>query len=86
VLSAPALEELARLPRRSITLVYDRQGKPFGTTGAVQSRMRDLMTHKAVQEVIADLIARETVREGTTFVLHRLRKNACCYLLELGLR
>lgn len=79
------LEELAALPRRSVTLLYDRFGKPFGTTGAVQSRMRDLMAMPEVQEVIADLIAREAIREGTTFVFHGLRKNACCYLLELGL-
>jgi Phage integrase family. len=78
-------EELARLPRRSVTLVYDRQGKPFGTTGAVQSRIRALMAHEAVQEVIADMVARETVKPDTDFVLHGLRKNACCYLLELGL-
>lgn len=79
------IDELARLPRKSVTLLYDRWGKPFGTTGAVQSRMRDLMTMPAVQEMIADLTARESIREGTTFVFHGLRKNACCYLLELGL-
>jgi hypothetical protein len=79
------IAELARLPRQSVTLLYDRYGKPFGTTGAVQSRMRDLMATKAVVEVIADLVARESIAEGTTFVFHGLRKNACCYLLELGL-
>jgi integrase len=79
------IEELARLPRRSVTLLYDRHGKPFGTTGAVQSRMRDLMAMPPVQEVIADLVARETISGGQAFVFHGLRKNACCYLLELGL-
>lgn len=79
------LDELAKLPRRAVTLLYDRYGTPFGTTGAVQSRMRDLMAHEAVQQVIADLVARETVSEGTSFVFHGLRKNACCYLLELGM-
>lgn len=78
------IAELARLPRRSTTLLYDRFGRPFGTTGAVQSRMRDLMAMAEVQEVMADLIARETVAEGQTFVFHGLRKNACCYLLETG--
>lgn len=79
------IEELAKLPRRSVTLMYDRSGKPFGTTGAVQSRMRDLMAMAEVQEVITDMVARETIAEGTSFVFHGLRKNACCYLLELGL-
>lgn len=79
------IEELAKLPRNAVTLVYDRSGKPFGTTGAVQSRIRDLMAMEPVQQVIADLVARELVEEGTAFVFHGLRKNACCYLLELGL-
>ena len=43
------------------------------------------MTHKQVQQVIADMVARETIREGTGFVFQSLRKNACCYLLETGL-
>jgi hypothetical protein len=38
-----------------------------------------------VQEVIADLGARETIADGQTFVFHGRPKNACCYLLELGL-
>lgn len=79
------LEELAKLPRQAVTLLYDRWGKPFGTTGAVQSRLRDLMAMEPVQQVIADLVARELIAESTTFVFHGLRKNACCYLLELGL-
>lgn len=77
-------DELARLPRKSVTLAYDRSGKPFGTTGAVQSRIRDLMAQPEVEAVVEDLIARESVPPGTTFVFHGLRKNACCYLLEMG--
>jgi hypothetical protein len=38
-----------------------------------------------VQEVIADLVARDTIADGQTFVFHGLRKNICCYLLDLGL-
>lgn len=79
------IEELARLPRRSVTLLYERSGAPFRTTGAIQARIRDLMATPAVADTIADLIARGTVEEGTTFSFHGLRKNACCYLLELGL-
>lgn len=76
--------ELDRLPRKSVTLMYDRIGTPFGTTGAVQSRMRDLMAKEEVQGVIADLVAREKADPNRPFVFHGLRKNACCYLLETG--
>lgn len=38
-----------------------------------------------VQQVIADLVARDVVADGTALTFHRLRKNACCYLLECGL-
>jgi hypothetical protein len=63
------LAEIAKVPRRSVTILYDRSGKPFGTTGTLQSRIRDLM--------------KEIGEEGYSF--HGLRKNACCYLAELGL-
>ena len=79
------LEELARLPRRSVALLYERTGAPFRTTGALQERIRALMAKPAVQEVIADLVAREMIAEDSTFSFHGLRKNACCYQLELGL-
>ncbi len=78
------IEELAKLPRRSVTLLYERTGAPFKTTAAVQERLRALMDKPAVQEVIADLVARESIVEGSTFTFHGLRKNACCYLLEQG--
>jgi integrase len=78
-------EELAKLPRKAVTLLYDRTGRPFTSTSALQERLRDLMAKPAVQEVHADLVAREVISEGDTFTFHGLRKNACCYLLELGL-
>ena len=79
------IEELERLPRNAVTLLYERSGTPFKTTGAIQERLRALMAKPAVQEVIADLAARELISEGATFTFHGLRKNACCYLLEQGL-
>lgn len=79
------IEELAKLPRRSVTLLYERTGAPFKTTGAIQERLRSLMEHKDVQQVLADLTARETIGEDARFTFHGLRKNACCYLLEQGL-
>ncbi|WP_375292261.1 tyrosine-type recombinase/integrase [Sphingomonas melonis] len=79
------LDELKKLPRRSTTLLYERSGAPFNTTGAIQARLRDLMAMNAVREVHADLVAREVIAADATFSFHGLRKNACCYLLELGL-
>ena len=79
------LEELAKLPRRSVTLLYERTGAPFKSTGAVQERLRALMDKPAVREVLTDLTARETIAEGASFTFHGLRKNSCCYLLERGL-
>jgi integrase len=79
------LEELAKLPRRSITLLYERSGAPFKTTAAIQERLRALMAQPAVREAHADLVAREMIAEDATFTFHGLRKNACCYLLERGL-
>jgi len=76
------LEELAKLPRRSITLLYERSGAPFKATAAIQERLRALMAQPAVREVHADLVAREMIAEDATFTFHGLRKNACCYLLE----
>ncbi|PTW47371.1 hypothetical protein C8J25_10386 [Sphingomonas faeni] len=43
------------------------------------------MSEPAVQEVIADRIAREMIREDASFSFHGLRKNACCYLVECGI-
>ncbi len=63
------LAELAKHPRKAVTLLYDRSGKPFKTTSALQERIRDLM--------------KSIGHPGFTF--HGLRKNAACYLSELGL-
>lgn len=79
------LSELAKVPRRAVTLLYDRTGKPFKDGGALRDRMQDLMAKEPVKSVLADLVAREVVREGQFFSFHGLRKNACCYLLETGL-
>jgi integrase len=63
------LSEMAKHPRKAVTLLYDRQGKPFKDTKALQERVRDLM--KAIGH--------------PGFSFHGLRKNAACYLKELGL-
>jgi integrase len=63
------LAEIAALPRSAVTILYDRAGKPFGSTGTLQARLRDLM---------------ESI-DAKGYSFHGLRKNACCYLAELGL-
>ncbi len=78
-------DELRRLPRRSVTLLYERTGAPFKSTGAIQERLRALMAQPPVREVLLDLTAREVIAAGATFTFHGLRKNACCYQLECGL-
>lgn len=63
------LEEIARVPRKAVTILYDRSGKPFASRRTLGERVRDLMI--AIEE------------PGYSF--HGLRKNAACYLAELGL-
>lgn len=69
------LAELAKMPRRAVTLLYDRSGKPFADPEPIQARIRRLMNEIG-----------QTDAEGRAlYTFHGLRKNACCYLLELGL-
>lgn len=63
------LAEIAKHPRRAMTILYDRTGNPFRSTSALQERIRDLM--------------KRIGHPGYSF--HGLRKNAACYLSELGL-
>jgi integrase len=63
------LAEIAKVPRKAVTILYDRSGKPFASRRTLGERIRDLM--KAIGH------------EGYSF--HGLRKNAACYLAELGL-
>lgn len=72
------LAEMARHERKAVTMLYDRSGKPFGTTAAVQERIRRLTKDIGSPTYMSNGRAR-----GYTF--HGLRKNAACYLAELGL-
>jgi hypothetical protein len=62
------LDEIGKVPRRALTILYDRSGQPFKSTGTLQARIRDLM---------AEI--------GENYKFHGLRKNAACYLADLGL-
>jgi integrase len=61
--------EIDRVERKALTLLYDRSGQPFATVEPLQAQLRRLLHGLGA--------------EGYSF--HGLRKNACCYLLELGL-
>ena len=72
------LQEIGKVQKRSVTLLYDRGGKPFASTKIVQERIRRLM---------ADIGAPTYLSNGKPrlYSFHGLRKNASCYLAELGL-
>jgi hypothetical protein len=69
------LAEIKKVPRRSVTLLYDRSGKPFTGTDRVQERLRRLMHKLGHVDDEGQLL----------YTFHGLGKNACCYLTELGL-
>lgn len=68
-------EEIAKVERKAVTLLYDRSGKPFSGTDRIQERVRRLM--RDLGHVDAD--------NQVLYTFHGLRKNACCYLLETGM-
>lgn len=70
--------EIRAVERKAVTLLYDATGKPYASTGTVQARVRRLMEAIGSPTYISNGRTR-----GYSF--HGLRKNAACYLKELGL-
>jgi len=70
--------EIDKHPRNAITLLYDRSGKPFSDTDRVQERVRRLM-----EQIGSPTYETNGHQRGYSF--HGLRKNAACYLAQLGL-
>lgn len=68
-------EEIDKLPKKAVTVLYDRSGRPFGSEEAIQSQIRRMM--KKLGHVDS--------QGQALYTFHGLRKNACCYLLETGL-
>jgi integrase len=66
------------VPAKGPTILYDRSGKPFSSAKAIQERMRALM-----QSIGSPTYVSNGKRRLYSF--HGLRKNAACYLAELGL-
>lgn len=61
--------EIAKLSRKAVTVLYDRSGRPFSSRKTLSERIRDLMV--AIGE--------------PNYSFHGLRKNAACYLAEMGM-
>ncbi|WP_223797398.1 tyrosine-type recombinase/integrase [Sphingomonas nostoxanthinifaciens] len=69
------LAEIRKLPRKSVTILYDRAGKPFADTDRLQASIRRIMHELGFVDEEDQLL----------YTFHGLGKNACCYLTELGL-
>lgn len=69
------LAEIAKVERKSVTLLYDRFGKPFSGPDRIQERIRRLMHRLGHIDDEGQLL----------YTFHGLSKNAICYLTELGL-
>jgi integrase len=76
--------ELARLPRKSVTLLYDRTGRPFQSVETLRERLNDVLKQPAVASAIATAVAAAELQPGRKLTPHGLRKNAACYLFEAG--
>ena len=72
------IEELGRMPRSAVTLLYDRSGKPFSGPKIMQERVRRLMAEIGSPTYLSN-------GKPRLYSFHGLRKNAACYLAELGL-
>lgn len=68
-------EEIDRVEKRAITLLYDRFGKPFASEDRIQERIRRLMHDLGYVDDEGQLL----------YTFHGLRKNAACYMKEIGL-
>lgn len=67
--------EIEKVEKNAVTILYDRFGKPFSSEDRIQERLRRLM-HDLGHVDEADQLL---------YTFHGLRKNAACYMAELGL-
>lgn len=72
------VQELSRVERKAVTLLYGRAGKPFSSPKAIQERMRALMGQIGSPNYLSN-------GKHRLYSFHGLRKNASCYLKEIGL-
>lgn len=67
--------EIDRTEAKAVTILYDRGGKPFASSGTIQARIRRLMKRLGYVDQ----------HGAPLYSFHGLSKNAICYLTELGL-
>ena len=72
------LAAIDAMPRRSITILYDRYGRPFASTKTLQERVRRLIESIGSPTYESNGKLRQ-------YSFHGLRKNAACHLAELRL-
>lgn len=68
-------DEIDKLPKKAVTILYDRTGKPFASEDALQAQVRRLMKD----------LGHVDDKGQAEYTFHGLRKNAACYLVETGL-
>lgn len=78
------IAEIDALPRRAVTILYDRFGRPFKLLATLRERINDALLHPQVVAEIEAAYEREELPAGASLSPHGLRKNAACYLMEAG--
>ncbi|MBC7496844.1 MAG: hypothetical protein H7243_06745 [Sphingomonadaceae bacterium] len=77
--------EIDAMPRRAVTILYDRFGKPFAEVEKIRDRINHTLAQAAVVTAHAEAVALGEIDENVSLHPHGLRKNAACHLIELGL-
>jgi len=77
--------EIEAMPRRAITILYDRFGQPFAEVEKIRDRINHTLARPAVVAAHAEAVALGEIDEEVSLHPHGLRKNAACHLVELGL-
>jgi len=77
--------EVDAMPRRAVTILYDRYGKPFAAVENIRERINTVLAHPAVVAAHAEAVGLGEVAGDVVLHPHGLRKNAACHLVELGL-
>jgi len=77
--------EIAKHPKKAVTILYDRSGKPFGDDATLRERINDMMAQPPVQRAVAESISAGDCPPDAKFTFHGLRKNGACLLKEWGM-
>ncbi len=58
--------EIDTIPRRAVTILYDRFGKPFSDVENIRKRINTVLAHPAVVAAIAEAVALGELPEGVS--------------------